>query len=128
MVRLQGELVPLQGVGEPVHVANDQPANVDPAPALAESFPVPLLGANERVHVNGELEGFETVCDERPVVEPPHLKTSGAFWTPTLNPGSAVTLIEPVPVPANVMVRFSAAATYGPTKGPPVPTGATPAG
>ena len=34
----------------------------------------------------------------------------------------------PVPVPANVIVRFLFAATYGPTSGPPDPTGAAPAG
>src|SRR2546425_7476506 len=37
-------------------------------------------------------------------------------------------LIVPAPVPAKVIFRFFAAATYGPTNGPPPPTGGAPAG
>ena len=45
-----------------------------------------------------------------------------------MEPLSTVIETEPPPVPANVTFRFRAAARYGPTIGPPSPTGAAPSG
>jgi len=43
-------------------------------------------------------------------------------------PVLGVIVTEPPPEPAKVRTQLRAAATYGPTNGPPLPTGAAPAG
>src|SRR4051794_35401873 len=63
-----------------------------------------------------------TVCDAALLPVPP--QDAGALMDPVFG----VILTCPVPVPAKVRTQFRAAATYGPTKGPPLPIGAAPAG
>jgi hypothetical protein len=84
-------------------VAALHPANVDPALATAFSVPVWLLSSPDREHV---------------VVHEAGLGPGTKFVNETVPP----------PVPAKVMSNFLAAATYGPTSGPPLPSGAAPAG
>src|SRR6185503_1477754 len=55
---------------------------------------------------------------------PVHPHEIGAVIVPVLG----VSFTVPVPAPANVRSRLRADATYGPTNGPPSPTGAAPAG
>jgi len=63
-----------------------------------------------------------TVCEAASVPVPPH--ETGALTVPLLG----VIVTEPPPAPAKVRVKLRAAITYGPTNGPPSPTGAAPAG
>lgn len=95
-----------------------QPANTDPPAAVALNVMVAPLSEVEMLgaHV------LVTVCEAAFVPVPPH--ETGALTVPVLG----VILTEPVPVPAKLRFQFRAAETYGPTIGPPPPTGAAPAG
>jgi hypothetical protein len=102
-------MVKLHGLVPPEHVvlpngpdALLHPAKTEPAPAVAVSVPCWLL-STDRVHV---------------AVHDAGAGDGTKFENETVPP----------PVPAKLMVRFFAAATYGPTNGPPPPTGGEPAG
>jgi hypothetical protein len=95
-----------------------QPANEDPPVGAAEKVTVAPL--SEVVMFGRHV--LETVCDAALVPVPPQV--TGALTVPVL--GETVTV--PVPVPAKVRSRLRAAATYGPTSGPPLPSGAAPEG
>ncbi len=105
MLKLHGLLVPVHGVGEPVHVARLQPAKTEVPFGAADSVPVALLSrATEHVVVHGLGDGAGDAGETLPNVT------------------------EPPPAPAKVIDMFLLAMTYGPTKGPPEPFGAAPAG
>src|SRR2546425_1486797 len=110
----------VQGLVEPEHVVVAkfvlQLVKADPPFAVAVSVPVAVLSLVVRlVHV----AVIVAVAVREPVPgQPPRLTVPELTWIVT----------EPLPVPANVMSRLRAAATYGPTNGPPPPTGGAPAG
>jgi hypothetical protein len=102
MVKLHGFVAPEQVVLANGPDALLHPANTEPVAAAAVSVPCWLL-STDRVHVAVHEAGFGD---------------GTKFENETVPP----------PVPAKVMVRFFAAATYGPTNGPPPPIGGEPAG
>ena len=114
---LQGLVVPVH-VDEPRALGALHPANVDVPLAVAVKVTVAPLSDDVMLgeHV------LVTVCDAIAVPVPPH--GTGAFTVPVLG----VMVTEPPPLPAKVRISWRAAATYGPTNGPPLPTGAEPAG
>ena len=79
-----------------------QPLNVEPAAGVALRLPSSLLPTETPQVFSQEALFFESVV--------------------------SLTATAPVPVPAKVSSMFFAATLYGPTTGPPSPTGAAPAG
>jgi hypothetical protein len=102
MVKVHGFVELEQVVVPPVNDALLQPAKTEPAFGVAVSVPCWLLSTDfVQVAVHDAGLGVGTKFENATV---------------------------PPPVPANVTARFFAAATYGPTSGPPSPTGGAPAG
>ena len=119
MLKLQGEFVPVHGVGDPVHDAEFQPKKVDPALALAEKLPTALLSDVVSWVQVAEIVTYEV---SRPL---PVQADSGVQ---VRVPEVTLTVTNPEPLPPNVTDRDLAAITYGPTNGPPLPSGGAPAG
>src|SRR5262249_6391030 len=105
-------------VAEPGPRVGDQPAKTDVPFGVEVSVPIAALSVNWRLQV------VVIVTEAVPLPVPEHGGFDWMLMTPTL------TLIakDPPPVPWNVGLKFLAAATYGPTNGPPFPVGGAPAG
>ena len=113
-----------QGLVVPIHVLLDalagalHPPNDELPPAVARNVIVAPLSD---IVMFGE-QVLVTVWEVTPVPVPPH--ETGALTVPVLG----VIFTVPVPAPAKVRTQLRAAVTYGPTNGPPPPTGAAPRG